>query len=127
MDRAQVPFQATGLDKPSYVAFGNHDAAVQGSLHALQALDDVARGCLKPLSLTGAPAGLAALLTSPRRTILVPPDPDRGFAGRPTYKALHATGEQSDAHGFGLVDPGELRASRSQASYYAVSPRPGIA
>jgi len=126
MDRAQVPFQAAGLDRPSYVAFGNHDATVQGSLHALQALDDIARGCLKLLSLTGAPASLAALLTSPGRTIVVPPDPDRGFADRPTYKVLHATGKQPDAHGFGLVDSGELSASRSQASYYAVSPRPGI-
>jgi metallophosphoesterase (TIGR03767 family) len=126
MDRAQVPFQAAGLDKPSYVALGNHDGTVQGSLHALQVLDDVARGCLKPLSLTGVPVGLGALPTSPARTIVVPPDPDRGFADRPTYKALHATGKQADAHGFALVDADELNASNGQASYYAFSPRPGI-
>ncbi len=67
MDRAQLPFEAAGLTKPSYVALGNHDGEVQGSIHALQALDDIARGCLKPLAVTGV-SGLGALLTSPART-----------------------------------------------------------
>jgi metallophosphoesterase (TIGR03767 family) len=125
MDRAQQPFDTPGLDRPSYVAFGNHDGTVQGSLHALQALDDVARGCLKPLAVTGLPR-LSALLTSPARTIVVPPDPDRGFADRPTYKALHATGRQPDAHGFSYVDAAELGTSRGAAAYYAFSPKPGI-
>jgi metallophosphoesterase (TIGR03767 family) len=125
MDRAQQRFDTPGLKRPSYVAFGNHDATVQGNLHALQALDDVARGCVKPLAATGV-SGLGALLTSPLRTIVVPPDPARGFADRPTYKALHATGRQADAHGFAYVDDAELRASRGQAAYYAFSPRPGI-
>jgi len=125
MNRAQVPFEAAGLTKPSYVAFGNHDATVQGSLHALQALDDVARGCIKPLALTGI-AGLGTLLTSPARTVIVPPDPERRFADHPTYRALHATGRQSDAHGFGHIDRDELSASRGAASYYALSPRPGL-
>lgn len=125
MDRAQQPFDTPGLDRPSYVALGNHDGTVQGNLHALQALDAVARGCLKPLAVTGL-SGLGALLTSPARTIVVPPDPDRGFADRPAYKALHATGRQADAHGFAYVDDAELRASRGQAAYYAFSPRPGI-
>jgi metallophosphoesterase (TIGR03767 family) len=125
MDRAQQPFDTPGLDRPSYVAFGNHDGTVQGNLHALQALDDVARGCLKPLAVTGV-SGLAALLTSPARAIVVPPDAGRGFADRPTYKALHATGRQADAHGFAYVDDAELGASRGQAAYYAFSPKPGI-
>ena len=125
MDRAQVPFEAAGLTKPSYVAFGNHDGTVQGNIHALKALDDVARGCVKPLAATGV-AGLAALLTSPARTIIVPPDPDRGFADRPTYRALYATGRQSDAHGFGHIDRNELSASNGEASYYAFSPRRGL-
>ena len=125
MDRAQVPFEAAGLTKPSYVAFGNHDATVQGSLHALQALDDVARGCVKPLAATGI-AGLSALLTSPARSIVVPPDRERGFADRPTYRALHATGRQADAHGFGHVDRNELSASNGEASYYAFSPKRGL-
>ena len=127
MDRAQVPFEAAGLKRPSYVALGNHDGTVQGNIHALEALDDVARGCVKPLAaIAGAPS-LSALLTSPARSIVVPPDPARGFADRPTYKALHATGRQADAHGFGHVDPAELAASRGQAAYYAFSPKPGCA
>jgi metallophosphoesterase (TIGR03767 family) len=125
MDRAQAPFAAAGLTKPSYVAFGNHDGTVQGNIHALQALDDVARGCVKPLAVTGVP-GLPGLLTSPARSVVVPPDPERGFADRPTYKGLHATGKQGDAHGFALVDRNELSASRGEASYYAFSPRPGL-
>ena len=125
LDRAQAPFQTAGLNRPSYVAFGNHDATVQGNLYALQALDALAKGCVKPLSLTGL-AGLGALLTSPGRSIVVPPDAERGFADRPTYKALHATGRQADAHGFGFVDRAELAASRGQASYYAFTPKPGV-
>jgi metallophosphoesterase (TIGR03767 family) len=125
MDRAQVPFDTPGLDRPSYVAFGNHDGEVQGSLHALQALDTIARGCLKPLSLTGL-SGLDALASNPGSSIIVPPDPDRGLADRPTYKALHATGHQADAHGFGFIDRDELEASRGQAAYYAFSPKPGL-
>ncbi|HWC28213.1 MAG TPA: hypothetical protein VG474_16605, partial [Solirubrobacteraceae bacterium] len=125
MDRAQLPFEAAGLRRPSYVAIGNHDGTVQGNLHALQALDDVARGCVKPLAATGI-SGLGALLTSPARSIVVPPDPRRALADRPTYKALHATGGQADAHGFGLVDRDELAASRGEASYYAFSPKRGL-
>jgi hypothetical protein len=125
MDRAQQPFQAAGLKRPSYVAFGNHDGEVQGNVHALQALDDIARGCIKPLGDTGV-AGLAGLLSSPTRSIVVPPDPERAFADRPTYKALHATGKQADAHGFKHVDPAELAASKGQASYYAFSPKRGM-
>ncbi len=56
----------------------------------------------------------------------MPPDPDRGFADRPTYKALHATGKQADAHGFRYVDRDELTASKGQAAYYAFSPKPGL-
>jgi metallophosphoesterase (TIGR03767 family) len=125
MDRAQVPFEAAGLTKPSYVSYGNHDGTVQGNIHALKALDDLARGCVKPLAATGV-SGLAALLTSPARSIIVPPDPERGFADRPTYRGLHATGKQGDAHGFGHVDRNELSASAGDASYYAFSPKPGL-
>ena len=125
MDRAQQPFHAAGLRRPSYVALGNHDGTVQGNVHALQALDDIARGCLKALAATGV-GSLDALLTTPLRTIVVPPDPRRRFADRPTYKALHATGRQADAHGFGHVDEDELRASRGHAAYYAFAPRRGL-
>ncbi|HUR86464.1 MAG TPA: hypothetical protein VMY78_14070 [Solirubrobacteraceae bacterium] len=125
MDRAQQPFQTEGLRRPSYVTFGNHDGTVQGNLHALQALDDIARGCIKLLAATGI-SGFDALLSTPLRTILVPPDPERGLADRPTYKALHATGAQADAHGFAHVDDAELHASRGQAAYYAFTPKRGI-
>jgi hypothetical protein len=125
MDRAQVPFEAAGLRRPSYVALGNHDGTVQGNLHALQAIDDVARGCVKPLT-AGPAVAPSVLATSPGRTVFVPPDPARTYADRPTYKRLHATGRQADAHGFAAVDPDEQRASRGQAAYYALSPRPGI-
>ncbi len=125
MDRAQLPFEAAGLRRPSYVALGNHDGEVQGNLYALKALDDVARGCVKPLGDLGAPS-IAALLTGTGRSIVVPPDPERGFADRPAYKALHATGKQADAHGFRHVDSDELAASKGQAAYYAFSPKRGI-
>lgn len=125
MDRDQQPFDAAGLRRRSYVAFGNHDGTVQGNLHALQALDDIARGCIKPLAVTGL-SGIGALLTNPLRTILVPRDPARGFADRPTYKRLHDTGHQADAHGFADVDQAELQASRGQASYYSFRPRKGV-
>ena len=59
MDRAQLPFETPGLNRPSYVSFGNHDGEVQGNIYALKALDDVARGCVKPL-------GDAGVSTSPR-------------------------------------------------------------
>jgi hypothetical protein len=88
-------------------------------------LDAIAKGCVKPLSLSGL-AGLGALLTDPGRSIVVPPDPRRGFADRPTYKALHATGKQRDAHGFAFVDADELAASKGQAAYYAFTPKPGL-
>jgi metallophosphoesterase (TIGR03767 family) len=125
MDRAQQPFDAAGLRRPSYVAFGNHDGTVQGNLHALQALDDIARGCIKPLADAGIP-GAGALLSDPLRSVIVPPDPARRFADRPTYKALHDTGHQADAHGFAYVDPAELLASRGQAAYYSFRPRRGV-
>ena len=125
MDRAQAPFEAAGLTRPSYVTYGNHDGTVQGNLHALQLLDDLAKGCVKPLTLSGV-AGLDVLGASPARTIVVPPDAERGFADRPTYRALHATGRQADAHGFAFVDREELEASRGDASYYAFTPKPGI-
>ena len=77
-------------------------------MHALQALDDLARAASSRSSLTG--------LSGPRRAADEPgaldhraARPRRGFADRPTYKALHATGRQADAHGFDYVDPRRAR------------------
>jgi metallophosphoesterase (TIGR03767 family) len=139
MDRAQRPFQAAGLDVPSYVVLGNHDGLVQGNAAANAAYEAVATGCVKPLAgifdftdLGGAlaaltPQNLLALLqTSPGRTVLVPPDAGRQFVNKAQYRALHRTARSPDAHGFGYVDRAELAASRGAASYYSFSPKPGI-
>lgn len=124
MDRAQKPFTAAGLPVPSYVAFGNHDGLVQGNAWANAAFDALATGCLKPLQATGLSAGL--LTTSPQNTVLVPPDPARGFVDRRAYMALHTGGRQKDAHGFAYVDPAEAKASGGEATYYTWTPRPGV-
>ena len=132
MDRAQAPFVAEGLKVPSYVAFGNHDALVQGNEDANREFDDIATGCTKAFFPGQAPGGLAAALnpafltSDPSRLALVPPDPERQFVSKPQYKALHATGAQADGHGFGLVDPAEAAASRNAAGYYAWDPAPGM-
>jgi metallophosphoesterase (TIGR03767 family) len=136
MDRAQKPFTAAGLHVPSYVALGNHDALVQGNQGANVAFELVATGCLKIMlpqpSLTDpfaqlSPAYLQSLLeTNPSQVALVPPDKDRQFVSKQQYRQLHMTGAQGDGHGFGLVDPAELAASKGSASYYAWSPKPGL-
>ena len=98
LDRAQQPFEAAGLDVPSYVAFGNHDALVQGNAAANAAYETVATGCVKPMSPVGdrpgharrrarqrsTPADLQSLLvgTDPTRSALVPPDPKRQFVSQ---------------------------------------------
>jgi metallophosphoesterase (TIGR03767 family) len=129
MDRAQQPFQATGLAVPSYVTFGNHDGLVQGNQAANPGFDDIARGCIKPFAPTpsaGAAdtAAEAAALLSSGGAGLVAPDPGRTFVSKPGYKALHAQGK--DGHGFRFIDPEELRASRGAAGYYSWSPAPGF-
>jgi metallophosphoesterase (TIGR03767 family) len=139
MDRAQQSFHAEGLRVPSYVAFGNHDGLVQGNQSANKSFDDVAVGCIKPLTPIGdardlgstlanlGPAALQALAgSSPDKVALVPPDPDRTFVSKAQYKGLHATGAQPDAHGFAYVDAGELAASHGAAGYYSWSPKPGV-
>lgn len=125
MDRAQVPFDTPGLRVPSYVSFGNHDGVVQGNVAANAVYDALAKGCVKPLAF-GLGLLPSALSTSPQRALVVPPDPRRELVGRPDYMALHRTGAQADAHGFGHVDPDEARASAGWASYYAWTPRKGV-
>jgi len=135
LDRAQQPFQAEGLQVPSYVSLGNHDGLVQGNQAANSGIEGVATGCLKPLqtgldlrnSLTSNPSFLASLLTTnPTQVSLVPPDPRRRFVSKREYRSLHDTRRQADAHGFGFVDPAEAAASNGAASYYAWSPSPGF-
>jgi hypothetical protein len=132
MDRAQQPFEAAGLDVPSYVALGNHDGLVQGNEAANAATNAVATGCVKPIRApaidAGAPAdALTQLLTpSDGNGIIVPPDPARAEVTKAQYRALFAGGGQSDAHGFAFVDPAEAKASAGAASYYTFSPVPGV-
>ena len=132
LDRAQEPFESEGLKVPSYVAFGNHDALVQGTEDANAAFEDLATGCVKPLV---PPTGLANSLTpglpndvlgDRTRSMLVPPDPERQFVDKPQFKAIHDTGRQADAHGFAYVDRAELDASKGAASYYSWSPTRGV-
>lgn len=140
MDRAQQAFTADGLDTPSYVAFGNHDALVQGNAMANAAFEQVATGCLKPVGPVPNPenaAGflaslldptrlLASLITEPKNTVIVPGDPKRQFVSKKQYKDIFKAGTQADGHGFGLVDPAQESASKGAAGYYAWSPTPGM-
>ncbi|HWM54968.1 MAG TPA: hypothetical protein VNO20_06230 [Solirubrobacterales bacterium] len=140
MDKAQQAFEASGVDIPSYVAFGNHDALVQGNAAANLAFEQVATGCLKPMGPVpnpeNAPALLAALLnptnllstllTNPKNLIIVPGDPKRQFVSKKQYKDIFKKGSQEDGHGFDFVDPAQESASKGAAGYYAWSPAPGM-
>ena len=134
MDRAQEPFQATGLDVPSYVVLGNHDALAQGNQKAVQPFEQVGLGCIKPLvpaaDLTEVasildPTYLEGLIGGPNQNqiMFVPPDPSRQYVDRSQYKQRFDTGAQPDAHGFGFVDPGEESDSGGAATYYAFNRR----
>jgi metallophosphoesterase (TIGR03767 family) len=140
MDRAQQAFTATGLKVPSYVAFGNHDALVQGNAMANVAFEAVARGCIKPLGPVPNPENIGEFLTSffnpvrllssiftePQNTVLVPGDPKRQFVSKKQYKDVFKGGSQADGHGFGLVDPAQESASKGAAGYYSWNPTPGM-
>jgi metallophosphoesterase (TIGR03767 family) len=136
MDRAQQSFVATGLEVPSYVAFGNHDALVQGNQAANGSFEDIATGCLKPMegALGAIPNPTNAtpkeledlLLSNPAALALVPPDPRRRFVSKAEYKQLFREGTQADGHGFDHVDPAEEAASEGAAGYYSFVPVPGL-
>ncbi|MGH2954859.1 MAG: metallophosphoesterase family protein [Solirubrobacterales bacterium] len=129
MDRAQVAFQARGLDVPTYVAVGNHDQLAQGNEKALLPFELVAVGCIKPMvpvaDLTEVadvldPEYLAELAQSnPSQVMFVPPDDRRQYVDKRQYKQIFLDGEQPDGYGFGLVDQAELEASNGAAAYYA--------
>jgi len=140
MDKAQKSFTAEGLDVPSYVAFGNHDALVQGNAAANAAFEQVAMGCLKPIgpvsnpenassllsSLLNPTALLGTLVSNPQNLILVPGDPKRQFVSKAQFKEVFEKGSQADGHGFGYIDPGQEAASKGAAGYYSWSPTPGM-
>jgi uncharacterized repeat protein (TIGR01451 family) len=130
MDRAQLPFTAAGLDVPSYVTNGNHDALVQGNENGEPAFEDIALGCFKALGTTAVPLpgqppdGLdpSVLLNPSAAHMLVPPDPLRRFVDKRQIKAAYAANGESNAHGYEFVDPDEDEASNFSASYYAWDP-----
>ena len=140
MDRAQQSFTATGLKVPSYVAFGNHDALVQGNAAANAAFELVATGCLKPIGPVPNPENAAALLssllsptnllssllTSPKNVMVVPGDPKRQFVSKKQFKEVFKSGTQADGHGFDFIDPAQESASKGAAGYYSWSPTPGM-
>ena len=134
MDRAQQPFEAAGLDVPSYVSFGNHDALAQGNQAANASFEQIATGCVKPLAMP--PGGLEGLpdlepedlldLLAADDAMLVPPDPERRYVSKPQYKQVFLSGDQADGHGFAAVDPAEEAASHGAAGYYSFVPVPGL-
>jgi metallophosphoesterase (TIGR03767 family) len=140
MDKAQKSFTATGLDVPSYVAFGNHDALVQGNAAANAAFEQVATGCLKPIGPVVTPTNLpevfnsllnpanllSTLATSPQDVMVVPGDPKRQFVSKKQYKDIFKEGSQEDGHGFDFVDAAEETASNGAAGYYSWIPTPGV-
>jgi metallophosphoesterase (TIGR03767 family) len=141
LDRAQQPFTAQGLKVPWYSSRGNHDGLVQGNAPASAALfRAIVTGCLKvfpsqtfdPASVQGLsgtevfarignPDFIASLLGGAGQT---PPDPERAFVSKPEYKQLQGSADRQ--HGFGWVDPGEVRASDGTAMYYSYAPRKGV-
>ena len=136
MDRAQQPFQASGLDVPWYVARGNHDGLIQGNVPASDGLlRSLATGCLKifpderfdPADFRGqSEADVLARLDDPNFINLllgaarkVAPDPDRRMLSKAQYKTVVA------GNGFQAVPKSENRKSKRSASYYAFT-RNGI-
>jgi metallophosphoesterase (TIGR03767 family) len=129
MDEAQKPFEAAGLDVPSYVALGNHDGLVQGNEDAQRPIEDIALGCVKAFAPSQASdivgIDFSSLIGSqPENNVLVPPDPRRQYVDKAQYKAAYAKGPSG--HGFAFVDPKELEASAGAAAYYSFSPSPGL-
>jgi metallophosphoesterase (TIGR03767 family) len=140
MDKAQKSFTAAGLKVPSYVAFGNHDALVQGNAAANAAFEQVATGCLKPIGPVPNPENapalltallnptnlLTALLTNPKNLIIVPGDPKRQSVSKKQFKEIFEKGSQPDGHGFDYIEPAQESASKGAAGYYSWSPEPGM-
>jgi metallophosphoesterase (TIGR03767 family) len=136
MDRAEQPFEAAGLDVPSYLVFGNHDALAQGNQAANAGFEEIATGCLKPMDEAAAdigslseltPDAVSGMLTSdPSAVALVPPDPRRRYVSKEQYKQVFLDGSQPDGHGFGDIEPAVRAASDGAAGYYSFVPVPGL-
>ena len=141
MDRGQQAVHApAGLNVPSYVAFGNHDALVQGNAAANAAFEQVATGCLKPIgpvsnpenaaacsprSQPGEPAGLAA--DQPAEHDRRPRRPEAPLRlQEPVQGRLQGRQRRPTATASTSSTPPRRRASKGAAGYYAWSPAPGM-
>ena len=136
LDRAQEEFTAEGVQVPTYVVFGNHDIAAQGTQATLGPFEDVGIGCVKPLAeisdlpfgLGGPglqnPTNLAGLLAN--QVMIVPPDPARQYVDKAQFKSIFTNGPQADGNGFAFVDPTEESDSNGAAGYYAFDAAPGV-
>jgi 3',5'-cyclic AMP phosphodiesterase CpdA len=136
-DRGQRPFTAAGLDVPPYVARGNHDGLLEGTINANNPIiRPLATGCIKvfpgdavdPTTLGGDLRRFIPLLRDPdtiRRLLedarRVPPDLDRRVIDRKEYKRVLGPGT-----GLRHVDRRQNRASGGTASYYSFAPRRGL-
>ena len=126
MDRAQLPFQAAGLDVPSYVTNGNHDGLVQGNQDGQRRLrghrhgllqgarhDDVATPGLDP----------TVLLSPSSAFMLVPPDPLRRFVDKRQIKAdLRGQRRRATRTATGSWTRTRTPTRTSRRSYYAWDP-----
>ena len=125
MDRAQLPFQAAGLDVPSYVTNGNHDGLVQGNEDGQRRLRGhrhraASRRSARRRSYTGARPDRAAVAVLGLHARAARPGaavrrqaPDQGD---------YAANGADNAHGYDFVDEDENAASNFSASYYAWDP-----
>jgi metallophosphoesterase (TIGR03767 family) len=136
-DRAQQPFTAEGLAVRPYLARGNHDGLLEGTINANNGIiRPLATGCIKvfpgdaidPLTLQGDLRRFLPALQDPEtiRRLLedaqkVPPDPDRRVIDRKEYKQVLGSGT-----GLRHVEARENRASGRTASYYSFAPRRGL-
>lgn len=127
MDHAQqLPVTPEGLDVPWYLTNGNHDMLAQGNEDPNREFEQIATGCLKPLTSTVEPDDPGTLdpstLLSPGAFMLVPPDPLRRYVDKRQIKAIYGETDQDNDHGFEFVDPDEDNDSNGSASYYAWNP-----
>ena len=136
MDRGQQVFTAEGLKVKWYIARGNHDGLLEGTVAASNDLiRSIATGCIKvfPTSALRAselrgkditvfteklkdPAFIGKLLADAQN---VPPDPDRRIIDEKEYKAIVG-------HGFEKVSAKENKASAGTATYYSFAPKRGL-
>ncbi len=114
------PFEASGLTRPWYAVYGNHDAMLQGTVPATPATAALVTAGHKPVAAASqvqalaalralreeGPASLDVLLSGPGRP--VPADPHRRFVSKSEWVGAHF-GPRSRPHGHGLAGaaPGE--------------------